>query len=149
MLIQPWDAAVDDAEWQAWLARTDRFGVLAVNNLDPAAAPLLVPTHFTWAGGQLLLHLARPNPVWAHLEVATEVRLAVIGDYAYIPTYWRAKAGGPDEAGARAELVSRVASQCGLVPADVRFVAPGTLPRTSSGKLRRLAVKQELEVTRG
>ena len=56
---------------------------------------------------------------------------------------------GPDEAGARAELVSRVASQCGLVPADVRFVAPGTLPRTSSGKLRRLAVKQELEVTRG
>ena len=55
---------------------------------------------------------------------------------------------GPDEAGARAELVSRVASQCGLVPADVRFVTPGTLPRTSSGKLRRLAVKQELEVTR-
>lgn len=34
-----------------------------------------------------------------HLEAATEVRLAVIGDYAYIPTYWRAKAGGPDEDG--------------------------------------------------
>jgi transcriptional regulator len=44
--------------------------------------------------------LARPNPVWPHLEAAAEVRLAVIGDYAYIPTYWRAKAGGPDEVSA-------------------------------------------------
>jgi transcriptional regulator len=38
--------------------------------------------------------VARP-----HLEAAAEVRLAVTGDYAYIQTYWRAKAGGPDEDG--------------------------------------------------
>ena len=31
------------AEWQQWLASTDRFGVLAVNNLDPAQAPLVLP----------------------------------------------------------------------------------------------------------
>ena len=73
--------------------------MLAVNNLDPAQAPLVLPTHFTLAGDELLMHLARPNPVWPHLEAAAEVRLAVIGDYAYIPTYWRAKAGGPDEDG--------------------------------------------------
>lgn len=48
---------------------------------------------------------------------------------------------GPDEAGARSELVQRVASECGVVPADVVFVPPGSLPRTSSGKLRRLEVK--------
>ncbi len=47
MLIHPWDAALDPAEWQDWLASTDRFGMLAVNNLDPAQAPLVVPTHFT------------------------------------------------------------------------------------------------------
>ncbi|WP_197376832.1 long-chain-fatty acid--ACP ligase MbtM [Mycolicibacterium baixiangningiae] len=52
---------------------------------------------------------------------------------------------GPDEAGARTELVQQVASQCGVVPSDVVFVKPGSLPRTSSGKLRRLAVKQTLE----
>jgi Putative FMN-binding domain len=57
------------------------------------------PTHFTLAGDGLLVHLARLNPVWPHLEAATEVRLVVIGDYAYIPTYWRAKAGGPEEDG--------------------------------------------------
>lgn len=53
---------------------------------------------------------------------------------------------GPDESGARAALMQRVASGCGVVPADVVFVKPGTLPRTTSGKLRRLEVKRGLEV---
>jgi long-chain-fatty-acid--[acyl-carrier-protein] ligase len=52
---------------------------------------------------------------------------------------------GPDEAAARADLIQRVASECGLVPADVSFVRPGALPRTSSGKLRRLEVKRSVE----
>ncbi|PQM44220.1 Long-chain-fatty-acid--[acyl-carrier-protein] ligase MbtM [Mycobacterium talmoniae] len=55
---------------------------------------------------------------------------------------------GPDEAGARSELVARVASECGVVPADVVFVTPGSLPRTSSGKLRRLEVKRNLEAVK-
>lgn len=112
MLIHPWDAAVDTSEWQEWLASTDRFGVLAVNNLDPAEAPVIIPTHFTLAGSDLLIHLARPNPVWAHLEAAAQVRLAVIGDYAYIPTYWRAKAGGPDEDGVPTSYYSTVQFVC-------------------------------------
>jgi transcriptional regulator len=112
MLIHPWDASMDTTEWQDWLASTDRFGVLAVNNIDPAQAPVLVPTHFTVAGAGLLVHLARPNPVWPHLEAAEEVRLAVIGDYAYIPTYWRAKAGGPDEDGVPTSYYSSVQFVC-------------------------------------
>ena len=112
MLIHPWDAALEPAEWLDWLASTDRFGILAVNNLDPAQAPLVVPTHFTVAGEELLIHLARPNPVWPHLEVATEVRLAMIGDYAYIPTYWRAKAGGPDEDGVPTSYYTAVQFLC-------------------------------------
>ena len=99
MLIHPWDAALDDDEWQLWLASHERWGVLAVNNIDPVHAPLVLPLHFALADGELLVHLARPNPVWPHLEAAQEVRLSVHGDYAYIPTYWRAKAGGPDEDG--------------------------------------------------
>ncbi|BBX51894.1 FMN-binding negative transcriptional regulator [Mycolicibacterium poriferae] len=112
MLIHPWDSALDAGEWQDWLAHTDRFGVLAVNNIGPAQAPVLVPTHFTVAGAELLVHLARPNPVWQHLEAADEVRLAVIGDYAYIPTYWRAKAGGPDEDGVPTSYYSSVQFVC-------------------------------------
>lgn len=112
MLIHPWDAALDAAEWQDWLASTDRFGMLAVNNLDPRHAPIVVPTHFTLAGPELLIHLARPNPLWPHLEAAGEVRLAVVGDYAYIPSHWRAKAGGPDEDGVPTSYYSAVQFVC-------------------------------------
>jgi long-chain-fatty-acid--[acyl-carrier-protein] ligase len=52
---------------------------------------------------------------------------------------------GDDELAARSAVVARVASECGVVPADVVFVKPGALPRTSSGKLRRLEVKRNLE----
>lgn len=52
---------------------------------------------------------------------------------------------GPDQAGARAEVIQRVASVCGVVPSDVVFMSPGSLPRTSSGKLRRLEVRRTLE----
>jgi transcriptional regulator len=112
MFIQPWDAALDEAEWRDWLATTDSFGVLVVNNLDPAQAPLALPTHFTLAEGELLLHLARPNAVWPHLEASGEVRLALIGDYAYIPTYWRAKAGSPDEDGVPTSYYASVQFVC-------------------------------------
>lgn len=112
MLIHPWDAAIGTAEWQQWLAGTDRFGMLVVNNVDPAQAPVLVPTHFTVAGEELLIHLARPNPVWPHLQAATEVRVAVTGDYAYIPTYWRAKAGGPAEDGVPTSYYTAVQFVC-------------------------------------
>jgi transcriptional regulator len=112
VLIHPWDAARDAGEWQRWLASTGRFGLLAVNNLDPAQAPLLVPTHFSLAGDELLLHLARPNPVWPHLEAAAEVRLAVVGDYAYIPSYWRAAAGVPEEHGVPTSYYTAVQFVC-------------------------------------
>ena len=113
MLIHPWDAARDSAEWRDWLAGTGRFGTLAVNNLDPAEAPLLLPTHFTVAGDdELLLHLARPNPVWPHLEAAAEVRLAVLGDYAYIPTAWRASPDVPVEHGVPTSYYTSVQFVC-------------------------------------
>ncbi len=51
---------------------------------------------------------------------------------------------GPDEARVRADVTQRVASECGIVPSDVILVRPGALPRTSSGKLRRLEVKRSI-----
>lgn len=52
---------------------------------------------------------------------------------------------GADEPAARTALVELIASECGVVPAEVVFMRPGSLPRTSSGKLRRLEVKRNLE----
>ncbi|MGN6742021.1 MAG: FMN-binding negative transcriptional regulator [Amnibacterium sp.] len=112
MLIHPWDAALDPAEWRAWLAGTDRFGVLAVGSLDPGEAPFVLPTHFPLAGDEVLLHLARPNPVWPHLEAAAQVRLAVVGDSAYVPSYWRAKPEGPEAHGVPTSYYASVQLVC-------------------------------------
>lgn len=51
---------------------------------------------------------------------------------------------GRDAPGAREDVVRRVASVCGVVPSAVVFMTPGSLPRTSSGKLRRLEVQRSL-----
>lgn len=112
MLIHPWDAPLEASEWQEWLAASDRFGMLAVNNVDSTQAPLVLPTHLTVAGEELLIHLARPNPVWPHLEAAAEVRLAVIGDYAYVPGYWRAKPGAAQEHGVPTSYYTSVQFVC-------------------------------------
>ena len=82
MLIHPWDAALAPAEWQDWLASTDRFGMLAVNNPRPGPGPAggAHPLHPRRRRGRVAHPPTRPNPAWPHLEAAAEVRLAVIGD---------------------------------------------------------------------
>jgi transcriptional regulator len=118
MLVHPWDGPVDAAEWQEWVAATDRFGVLVVNNADPAQAPLVVPTHFTLAGPEILMHLARPNPVWPHLEAAAEVRVVLTDDYAYVPGHWRAAPDVPAADGVPTSYYSSVQFVCGPTVVD-------------------------------
>jgi transcriptional regulator len=118
MLIHPWDAALDAQEWRDWLGAPAAFGQLVVNNLDPLEAPLVVPTHAVLDGDVVLIHLARPNPVWAHIEAAAKVLFTVIGDYAYIPSTWRAKAGGPDEDGVPTSYYATVQLTCTAVILD-------------------------------
>lgn len=45
----------------------------------------------------------------------------------------------------RSAVIKRVISVCGVTPADVVLMPPGSLPRTSSGKLRRLEVRSQLQ----
>ena len=115
MLIHPWDAALDDDEWRTWLADGRDFGQLVVNGL-PGSPPTVVPTHFSvedaGTGVVLLVHLARPNPVWAAIEADPHVLLTVVDDYAYVPTTWRAKAGGRDEDGVPTSYYASVQLRC-------------------------------------
>ncbi|SDM17175.1 FMN-binding negative transcriptional regulator [Nonomuraea jiangxiensis] len=88
MLIHPWDAARDNDEWRSWL-RTRDFGLIAANGVD-GGPPVVVPTHFLYDGDrEVLLHLARPNPIWAALEANPVAVVSVHDDYAYIPSGWR------------------------------------------------------------
>lgn len=96
MLIHPWDAAQRDEEWRSWLAPRD-FGTLVAAGRD-RSVPVVVPTHFVYDGDStVLLHLARPNPVWRAVEENPHVVLAVTDDVAYIPSAW--KEVGDDEPG--------------------------------------------------
>ncbi|MBZ4017322.1 FMN-binding negative transcriptional regulator [Streptomyces purpurogeneiscleroticus] len=111
MFIQPWDAGLDEAEWQTWIADGHDFGQLSVNGL-PGQPPAVVPTHFTTDGNQLLIHLARPNPVWRAIEHDPNVTFTVIGDYAFIPGPWRAKPGIPPTDGVPTSYYAAVRFAC-------------------------------------
>ncbi|MDT0466487.1 FMN-binding negative transcriptional regulator [Streptomyces gibsoniae] len=111
MFIQPWDATLDEAEWATWIADGHDFGLLSVNGL-PGQAPVAVPTHFTRDAGHLLVHLARPNPVWKAIENDPAVLFTVFGDYAFIPGPWRAAAGTPSTDGVPTSYYAAVQFTC-------------------------------------
>jgi transcriptional regulator len=88
MLVHPWDAPFDDAEVWAFV-RAQGFGHLVA----PGARelPVIVPTQYLVADeAVVLLHLARPNPVWAAFDERPVAVLSVAGDWAYVPSAWKA-----------------------------------------------------------
>jgi transcriptional regulator len=99
VLIHPWDAAIDDAEWRDWIADGHDFGQLIAAGGSERQWPIVVPTHFVLDGAVVVLHLARPNPVWRAIEENARVVMSVTGDYTFIPGYWRAAEGLPSEYG--------------------------------------------------
>jgi len=73
----------------------------------------VVPTHFVLDNDQqVLVHLARPNPVWSALQANPQVVLSIVDDYAYVPTTWRAPAGTSGEEGVPTSYYAAVQLQC-------------------------------------
>ncbi|MCX3062278.1 FMN-binding negative transcriptional regulator [Streptomyces beihaiensis] len=151
MLIHPWDAARDTAEWQAWLATHD-FGQLAVNGL-PGEPPFVQPMHFAYDAsrggefGEAVAHLARPNPVWPALAADSEVLLSVVDDYAFVPGPWQAPPGAPAEHGTPTSFYAAVQLRCTARVVDApeekaellnrlvgRFQAPGRSATVTPGE---------------
>jgi transcriptional regulator len=97
VLIHPWDA-VPEERWRGLLTGPT-FGQLVTAGLVDGY-PVVVPTHFTFDGDRtVLLHLARPNPVWKALESDPAVVLSVATSYAYVEAAWNADEGTPPELG--------------------------------------------------
>jgi transcriptional regulator len=91
MLIHPWDEATRE-EWLGVLAQTDFGQLITAGHVD--GYPVVVPTHFVHDGGStILLHLARPNPVWNALAADPHVVLALAADYTYVEAAWNADPG--------------------------------------------------------
>ena len=97
MLIHPWDAVAPE-RWPELLTGPTFGQIVTAGLVD--GYPVVVPTHFTFDGDRtVLLHLARPNPVWKALEADPAVVLTVALDYAYVEAAWNADEGTPPELG--------------------------------------------------
>jgi transcriptional regulator len=90
MLIHSFDSGKSETEWRDWIAQGGKFGTLVVN-AGEGEAPILVPTHFVLADDRILIHLHKVNDAIPHLRGGSPVSFSVIGDYAYIPSQWRAR----------------------------------------------------------
>ncbi len=87
VLIHRHDAPLDDAEWRAFLREHD-FGELIAPGVG-RDLPVVVPAHFLWDGDkEVVLHLARLNPIWEALAERPRALLSVFGAYTFIPGHW-------------------------------------------------------------
>ncbi|MEU5879115.1 FMN-binding negative transcriptional regulator [Spirillospora sp. NPDC047279] len=117
MLVHPWDAPLDDAEWRHWLAAGRDFGQLVAPGRG-RDLPVVVPTHFLYDGDRTVwLHLARPNPVWEPLAEHPRALLTVIDDYVYAPSEWGRDEGQEAERAVPTSYYASVQLAC-----DVRVV---------------------------
>jgi transcriptional regulator len=88
MLIHPWDSSTGDDEWREFVV-SQGFGQLIASGRD-RDVPVVVPTQYILEGDEVILHLARPNPIWKAIEENPTVLLSVAGDWAYVPSAWKA-----------------------------------------------------------
>jgi len=88
MYIAPADASLGEAEWRPFVEATG-FGhlVAAGRGRD---IPVVVPTQFVLSGDAVRLHLVRTNPLFEAINENPRVLLSVAGDWAFIPSAWKA-----------------------------------------------------------
>ncbi len=141
MLIHPWDQATRE-EWQGVLAAADFGQLITAGHVD--GYPVVVPTHFLYDGdATVLLHLARPNPVWKALDADPHVVLALTGDYTYVEAEWNTEPGSDPTYGVptsyytavqllcRAEVVDDPAEKAEILAAQLGHFEPADSTRAT------------------
>jgi transcriptional regulator len=88
MHIPPSDRDHGEAEWRSFV-EAQGFGHLVAAG-SGRRVPVVVPTQFVLDGDHVLLHLVGPNPVFVALAEQPRVVLSVAGDWAFIPSDWKA-----------------------------------------------------------
>ena len=148
MLIHPWDAGTD--EQSLAYVKDHQFGHLIAAGRG-REVPVVVPTQFLLVDDRtIVLHLARPNPIWAAIGENPKVVMSVAGPWSYIPGRWRAEPGVEPELGVpttfyssvqlicRAEIVTEVEGKLEILREQLGDLEPGhgdpaRMPRLMSG----------------
>ena len=90
MYIAPADATLGEAEWRPFVEATG-FGHLVAAGRD-RDVPVVVPTQFVLDGDEVILHLVAKNPILGAIAEQPRVLMSVAGDWAFIPSPWKAVA---------------------------------------------------------
>jgi transcriptional regulator len=89
MFIAPVDATLGEGEWRPFV-ESHPFGHLVAPGGPERELPVVVPTQFVLSGSTVWLHLVRANPIFDALAENARVVLSVAGDWAFIPSAWKA-----------------------------------------------------------
>lgn len=87
MFIHKWDQG-SEKEWRAFVA-SHGFGELVATGRNRDVA-VVVPTQFALQDDTLYLHFLRQNPIWEPIEENPKVLFSISGDWAFIPSDWKA-----------------------------------------------------------
>jgi transcriptional regulator len=82
----------DETEWREFLV-AHPFGELVAGGGPDRRVPVVVPTQYVLDGDDVLVHLLARNPVWDALAERPVAVLAVSGDWAFVPSSWKAVDG--------------------------------------------------------
>lgn len=88
MHIPAVDRPIDEDEWRSFV-RAQGFGHLIATGAG-RDAPVVIATQYVLEGELVLAHVAVANPILAALAERPTAMLAVAGDWAFIPSSWKA-----------------------------------------------------------
>ena len=88
MYIAAADRSVGEHEWRPFV-EAQAFGHLVAPGVG-LDYPVVAPTQYALDGSEVLFHFARPNPVLDAVSANSHVVLSVAGDWAFIPSSWKA-----------------------------------------------------------
>ena len=88
MYIAQVDSGFGEDEWREFVT-SQGFGHLVAAGRG-RAVPVVVPTQFVLDGDEVILHLVDRNPILEAIEEQPRVLMSVAGDWAFIPSAWKA-----------------------------------------------------------
>ena len=88
MYVAPVDRTWGEDEWRPFV-EAQGFGHLVAAGAG-RPYPVVAPTQYVLDGDEVLVHFAGPNPVLEALQADPRAVLSVAGDWAFIPSAWKA-----------------------------------------------------------
>ena len=88
MYIANVDRGFGEDEWREFVA-SQGFGHLVAAGVE-REVPVVVPTQFVLDGDEVILHLVDKNPILEAIDEQPRVLMSVAGDWAFIPSSWKA-----------------------------------------------------------